>query len=183
MKGNPNFTTPAPALNALTGQATTMSGALAARAKLLSDAQELTIQIRDARTSLETLLTEEAGFVDGIAKGDAAIIKSAGMDVSTGPGGRVGEMPKVEGLAATQGDTSGEIDLQWNPIKRGLKSYTVEMTEDATGLSGWSIAKVETRSKTAVTGLTSGKRYFFRVSAVGSAGPGSASDTTTKVAP
>ena len=159
-----------------------MGDGLAARAKLLSDAQTLTIQIRDARDALETLLTEEAGYVDGIAKGDAAIIKSAGMDVSSSSG-PVGAMPKVEGLTATQGDSAGEIDLAWNPVKRGLKSYTIEVSEDPAGQTGWSIAKVETRSKTIVPGLISGKRYWFRVSAVGAAGPGPASDAIRKVAP
>lgn len=183
MGGNANFPTPDPALTALTGQAATMSGALAARAKLLSDAQEQTLQIRAARDLLEGQLTEEAAYVDGIAKGDAAIIKSAGMDVSSGSTGRVGALPKVEGVFATQGDDAGEIDLQWNPVKRGLKSYTIEQTEDPAGQSGWSIAKVETRSKTSVTGLTSGKRYYFRISAVGAAGAGSPSDAVTKVAP
>ena|GEM_PF-7025937 len=40
-------------------------------------------------------------------------------------------MPKVELLAATQDDEDGEVDLQWNPVKRGLKNYVIKKRASA----------------------------------------------------
>ena len=45
----------------------------------------------------------------------------------------VGVLPKIDGLTATQGDSAGEIELSWNPIKRGLQNYLIELTDDAAG--------------------------------------------------
>ena len=45
------------------------------------------------------------------------------------------------------------------------------------------IVATPTKSSATLTGLTSGKRDWFRVSANGSPGPGPASDRATKVAP
>jgi hypothetical protein len=70
-----------------------------------------------------------------------------------------------------------------NPIKRGLKSYIGEQTEDPAGQTGWTHAFVVTKSSASVPGLISGKRYWFRVTALGAAGQGPWSDPATKVAP
>ena len=95
----------------------------------------------------------------------------------------VGPMPKVEGLTATQGDTPGEIDAHWNPVRRGLGSYTVQITTDPAGLTGWTVYGPASKNKSAITGLVSGTRYWIRVCANGAAGPGHWSDPTTKTAP
>ncbi len=52
----------------------------------------------------------------------AAAITSAGMAVAGGTSMPVGALPKIDGLTATQGDSADEIDLSWNPIKRGQAS-------------------------------------------------------------
>jgi hypothetical protein len=78
---------------------------------------------------------------------------------------------------------TGEVDLQWNPIRRGLKSYIIEKTTDAGAATGWTHAGISTKSKTSISGLTSGTRYWFRVAAVGTAGQGPWSDPATKTAP
>ena len=57
------------------------------------------------------------------------------------------------------------------------------MTDDPAGLTGWQHIGTPTKSSMTATGLTSGKRYWFRVSANGTAGPGPASEVATKVAP
>lgn len=138
MGSNPTvFPTPSPELSDLTNQAALIEAAINSRASLLSQAQTLTLQIRELRDAAEDLLNTEGMFVDGIAKGDPAIIKSAGMDVSDDTHTVVGTMPKVTGLVATQGDADGEIDAHWNPVKRGLSNYTVEITEGPAGQTGW----------------------------------------------
>ena len=186
--GSVTFAVPAPALTVLTAQARTMSDDIAARDALLQQAQTLTLKIRAARTALESSLTAEAAYVDGVvaklpADQQAAAITSAGMQVADSTGVPVGPMPKVEGLTATASDAEGAIDLAWNAIRRGLQNFLIELTEDPAGQTGWRFAANSRKSSATLTGLTSGKRYWFRVTAEGAAGPGPASNPATKVAP
>jgi hypothetical protein len=182
------FTLPNPTLTVLATLGKTMSDFMDQRAALLQQAQTLTIQIRDARNAVEGGLNTEATYVESVVKDmpddkAAAAITSTGMSVAAGTGTPVGAMPKVEGLTATQGDTEGEVDLGWNPVKRGLQNFIIETTDDPAGQTGWHFAMNSRKSSAAVKGLASGKRYWFRVTAEGAAGPGPASDPATKVAP
>ena len=105
------------------------------------------------------------------------------MAVASDTGTPVGPMPKVEGLTATAGDAEGSVDLAWNSIRRGLQNFLIELSEDPAGLTGWRFAANSRKSSATIEGLTSGKRYWFRVTAEGAAGPGPASTPATKVAP
>lgn len=113
----------------------------------------------------------------------AEAITSAGMAVANSTASPVGALPKIDGLTATQGDTAGEIDLSWNPIKRGLQNYLIEPTDDPTGQTAWRFAANSRKSTATLNGLTSEKRYWFRVTAEGAGDPSPASEPTTKVAP
>ncbi len=188
MTGNATFPAPAPVLATLTAQAATMTGRIAERDALLQQAQTLTLEIRAARTALEGSLTAESTYVDGEveklpADAQAAAIKSAGMAVAADPGTPVGPMPKVEGLTASAGDAEGTVDLHWNAIRRGLQNFLIELSEDPAGQTGWRFAANSRKSSATIEGLTTGKRYWFRVTAEGAAGPGPASTPATKVAP
>lgn len=191
MTANADFPTPEPALSALTGDANSIDALIAQRDALLQAAQEKTLLIRSARDAAETDLSQQADYVQrrvAVLSGPIdpawrkARIVGAGMEPADDPT-PVGPMPKIAGLVATQGDSDGEIDLHWNPVKRGLKSYIVERTSDTAGQTGWGNADVVTKSSAVISGLVSGTRYWFRARAVGSAGPGPWSDAATKVAP
>jgi hypothetical protein len=165
-----------------------MNQMLAERDALLQQAQTLTLNIRAGRTALEKSLNTESIYVDGIVAElptdeQAGAITSAGMAVAGVNSTPVGPMPKVEGLTATAGDSEGVVDLSWNAIRRGLQNFLVELSEDPTGQSGWHFALNSRKSSAAATGLKSGQRYWFRVTAEGAAGPGPASIPATKVAP
>ena len=176
------FSNPEPPLVDVTDQASALHDLLAQRAQLIAQTRELTLQIHDARTALDDLLTQEALYVDGVAKGAAAVIAEAGMAVAA-EAAPVGAMPKVTGLVATQGDADGAVDLHWEPVRRGLLNYTVELTTAAGGQGGWQFVKVASKSSASATGLTTGQRYWFRVTANGAAGAGAPSDVATKTAP
>ena len=186
--GLTTFPAPSPALTVLTAQAKTMTDDLAARDALLQQAQTLTLKIRADRDALSASLGSESTYVDGVvaklpADQQAAAITSAGIQVAGDSGTPVGPMPPVVGLTATSGDADGEIDLAWNAIRRGLQNYFIEITDDPAGQTGWHFAANSRKSSAQITGLTSGKRYWFRVTAEGAAGPGPASNAATKVAP
>jgi len=188
MTGNATFPAPAPVLTILTAEAKTMRDRIAARDALLQQAQTMTLQIRTDRTVLEASLTAESATVDAVvaklpADQQAAAITSAGMAVASDTSTPVGPMPKVEGLTATAGDAEGSVDLAWNAIRRGLQNFLIELTEDPAGQTGWRFAANSRKSSATLDGLTTGKRYWFRVTAEGAAGPGPTSAAATKVAP
>jgi len=183
------FATPDPPLSGITSAVYDMRGLISQRNALLAQAQQITLALRAKRDILELIVSNEAAYVEQIANNStnpanppASILLLAGMHAADAPT-PVGPMPQVAGLFATQGDSDGEVDLHWNPIKRGLKSYLIEKTTDPAGQTGWAYAATATKSSAAVTGLTSGTRSWFRVAGIGSAGQGPWSDPATKVAP
>ena len=191
MTGNADFPTPDPALATLTAQAAAMAALIGERDALAAATQAKTLLVRSARDTLEASLTTEGGYVQARVQALSgpldpdwrkARIVGAGMQPADDPA-PVGPMPKIGGLTATQGDGDGMLDLHWNPVKRGLNSYVVERTTDPAGQTGWGSADTVTKSSFKLSGLVSGTRYWFRVRAIGSAGPGPWSDPATKVAP
>jgi hypothetical protein len=189
MAGKAIFSTPNPSLATLIANAYEMRQLIAQRDALLAQAQLKTIAIRDKRNLGETYVSTQGGYVQGIANATThpeispeQVAAEAAMPVASAAT-PVGILPMVEDLKATQGDANGEVDLQWKPIKRGLRTYVVEVTDDPAALTGWRNVGMPGKSKHAVTGLTSGVRYWFRVAGVGSAGQGAWSDPATKVAP
>ena len=193
MAGKPMFPAPNPPLTALDATSVSLLDLIQQRAMALQQAQTLTLQIRDKRNEAEEQIGTEAAYVEKIANplppaapldpaAAAAVFTSAGMEMAGGSS-PVGPMPKVEGLTATQGDSSGELDMNWNPVKRGLHNYTIETTLDPAGLTGWAFAAIAPKSKHTLTGIAPGTRVWMRVAANGTAGTGPWSDPATKVAP
>lgn len=179
MTGNANFATPDPPLLSITAAVATLqtsNDAVAAAKKTLSEKvakQELDEQ------ALKDLLTYEGNYVDNRAKGDKVIIESAGMP-SSDQGGPVGQLPAPTDFSATAGDMAGEIDLHWDGVK-GAKSYTIQLSVDTASL--WVPAGTSTKSKFAAQGLVSGRQYWFKVAALGTAGQGAWSDPAVRYAP
>jgi hypothetical protein len=89
----------------------------------------------------------------------------------------VGPMTAPQNLAVNGGDMEGEVDLSWEPVY-GRDTY---LAEYATGSTGpWTQFYVGKKSMATAGGLVSGTAYWFRVRAVGAAGPGPWSDVAQK---
>jgi len=181
MTGNPNFTTPVPALADITAKTTAALTAYQTAEVKRSDAKGATEDLDDAAKALDLVLTQAALYVENVSAGDEAKILSAGMSVKAAAT-PVGELPAPMGLYATSGDEDGEIVLNWEPV-RGAKSYTVQMTTDPNVPDSWTHKMNATESFTDIKGLTSGGKFWFRVAAVGAAGQGAFSDPAAKYAP
>ena len=181
MNGNAAFATPTPAAPAFLAAFTAFQTALGASVTAQQASKQATTVKDNARAALETALTQRGNYVEMIAPGDAAKIQSAGFDIKGG-GAPTGVPDTVMNLYITAGDEAGELDLQWDPLSNA-RSYEVQLSPDPVTPTSWASKPTVTKSKTAITGLTSGVRMWARVRAVASAGPGAWSDPATKIVP
>jgi hypothetical protein len=137
---------------------------------------------RDAQeTKTDQMLRVMGDAVEKETGGDAAKIHGAGLETAAEKS-PIGELPAPTHLAVTQGDEDGELSVSCDKV-RGASSYLWEVTDDATGKSGWRMGGVSTKSRYDIQELTSGTRYHVRVAAIGAAGQSPFSDAIAKVAP
>ena len=87
-----------------------------------------------------------------------------------------------QSLTATSGDSSGEIDIIWEPVY-GARSYVVQRSIKITEPGRWTQEDIITKSSYTVSKLKSGQKYWFRVAAVGSSGQGPWSEPVQKKVP
>ncbi len=85
-------------------------------------------------------------------------------------------------LAAASGDLDGEVNLLWEPV-RGARTYVIQKSQDSKNPSRWIQEDIVTKSSCTVSKLKSGRKYWFRVAAIGSNGQGPWSEPVQKKAP
>lgn len=178
--GNPNFTHPTPDKAALLAGATdienTYNEALAAR--LISKTKTAAL---DAACAVgEALAAQLASYVDGASAGDSAIIESAGFEVRSTPS-PIGELPAPVDLQVTPSEHAGTADVKWKSVN-GAKAYVIERALDNVDLD-WATIGTSTKKDASLNSMLSGKKYWFRVSAVGAAGQSAWSDPVPLFAP
>jgi hypothetical protein len=177
MTGNANFPTPNPPLADLTAEALALETAYNDAEESRAAAREATALQNAAEDNFDREFTLLGSYVEDTSGGDEAKILSSGIPVraATVP---IGELPAPGNLFATDGDLDEEIDLGWDRV-RGSRSYLIQRSED---LAAWSGDKVSTKSTFTYPGCTPGKKYWFRVAAIGAAGQGPWSDPATGMA-
>ena len=181
MTGNPNFVTPVPSLAEITAQKNAMQTVYSDKMIKRVDLKVVTKLSDDQEKKTDRILTQAALYVENISAGDVTKISSAGMSIrhNIAP---IGQLSVPMDLSAKAGGGDGEIILNWEPV-RGARSYVVEITTDANVPSSWKHKTNVTESSAAITGLTSGGKYWFRVAGVGAAGQGPYSGAESKYAP
>jgi hypothetical protein len=108
---------------------------------------------------------------------EAATLQSGGWDLQAARA-PVSPLPQPTSLAATGGDLDGTMDLTWDAIRRVVQTYVAERALSPSGPG--TQCYVGKPSKWAVTGLTSRTEYWFRLRAIGAAGPSPWSAPATK---
>ncbi len=177
---NPNITAPSPTPAELIAEAETLEIGYneAQSARLASKSKTAELDIQNAAADL--LVANLASFVDAASKGDALIIESTGFAVRSTPS-PIGELPAPIDLQVTPSEHSGSADLKWKSA-RGSVSFAVERAEDAAALE-YKVIGNSTKRATSLNSMVSGKKYWFRVAAVGSAGQSAWSDPVPLFAP
>jgi hypothetical protein len=176
-----NFPAPNPPLANLQ---TLLATATTATNDAVAAQQTAQMKITERNVAVDALvagLNAEAAYVESASGGDVAKIQSAGMAVRVA-GAPVGPMSQPQNCAATAGDNDGAIDVSWDSV-HGAVSYEVQSSPDPITPTSWVHRTSTTKSSLTLAGLPSGSRCWFRVRAVGAAGPGPWSDPATKTVP
>lgn len=182
LTGNAAFATPTPALAAITAAIDGLETAEGESQTAKQVAKTKTSARNDREDTLDKIMSQLAGYVESVAGDNEEMIRSAGMDTRAAPTSTSGAPGQPQGLNATAGDHEGEVDLSWDTVA-GARSYVIEKSPDPPTNSSWTHAGVSTKSRSTVSGLTSGSKFWFRVAAVGTNGQSGWSDPATRMAP
>jgi len=128
---------------------------------------QLMILRDNARIVAENAAQDLATGAEGVSK-DPGDLTGGGWDV-VGDHSPVGPMSAPNNFSATGGDDAGSVDLACDP-QYGVQTHVAEYATAADGpyTSGY----VGKKSSCTITGLPSGGLHWFRMRAVGAAGPG-----------
>lgn len=181
MTNNTSFSNPNPPLPEVVTALDELEKAFASVQAARSEVTTRTTTQSNAATKLDQTLTQLAGYVESIAGKDETLITSAGMETKSARSAPT--VPTApQGLSAAAGEHEGEINLVWRPIANA-RSYVIELSLDPATASSWTHTGVATAANKTISNLTSGKRYWFRVAAVGAVGQSGWSEHATKVVP
>jgi hypothetical protein len=180
VSGNDAFTTPSPTLPTITTATNALNTAYQAAQAARQAAKQATAELHVKEDALDKLISQLAAYVESVAGDNEILVQSAGMNIKA-PAFSPTDVPgQPQALTATAGDRDGEIDLSWDKVA-GAKSYLIEKSPDPPGT--WTHAAATTKSNHTIDGLTSGTRFWFRVSALNANGQSGWSDPAMKIAP
>lgn len=181
LTNNPGFTDPHPSLNEIIASLDELETAFG---QLKSARSEVTTRVgtqNNAEKKLDQLLTRLGSYVESVAGTDDALIASAGMEIR-GVRSAATTPTAPQALAAAVGEHEGEIILSWKAVPNAY-SYIIEFSLDPAAPTSWTHVGIATAANKAVSSLTSGKRYWFRVKAVGAAGESGWSEQASRTVP
>jgi hypothetical protein len=134
---------------------------------------------RAQAVDVEDMLRTLGNYVDMIAKGDGNVIISAGMPASKTPEKNPAPMQISEFVAKYTG-IPGTALIQWKRPKYA-KYFRVFMSTDP--MNGpWQLLDTISTRKLMVQNLASGKKFYFKVVPVGTAGVGPDSEIAEAMA-
>ncbi len=119
-----------------------------------------TSNLRAASKEVKRLLRLLAANVEFISNNNEATALSSGFSI------KKPIVRDAKTFNAKQGKMSGTVDLEINSY--GTAAYVWEMSTDPIGT--WTQLEITVKSKTTVTALTTGTKYWFRVAVITSSG-------------
>jgi hypothetical protein len=176
MTKNPNFLSPNPAL----GDVSDLTDALSeAYTNALDGGKALKSIMNLAKKALLGSMASLATYVQNISLGDETIIRSSGMGVRETKYSK-DKPATAENLQTVKNDNAEEVSLKWKKVDRA-KSYVIQMTNTPDVDTSWVPAGISTRASITITGLVTGKNYWFRAAAIGAHGQGGWSESAKKM--
>jgi hypothetical protein len=176
MTKNPNFLSPNPALSDISDLIAALGDAYT---DALDGGKALKSIMNLAKKALLDKMASLATYVQNISQGDETIIRSSGMGVRKTKFSK-DKPATAENLRTTENENAGEVSLKWKRVEKA-KSYIIQMTNTPDVDTSWLPAGISTRSSITITGLTTGKNYWFRVAAIGAHGQGGWSEIAKKM--
>jgi len=181
MTNNESFPNPSPPMTEVSAAVDDLEKAFAAVQAAKSEVATRVGVQDNAHTKLDQILTQLAGYVESVAGKDETLIISAGMETRSSPSSPSVPSPP-QGLSASAGDHEGQIELWWKAVPNA-RSYKIEASNDPATPTSWTHTAIVASASKTISDLTSGKRYWFRVAAVGAGGQSGWSEHATKVVP
>jgi Fibronectin type III domain len=181
LTGNKDFPNPIPPLASLKEAIASLEAVRAATVLAIDRAKTAKAVQRQQEVALDKLIRSLASYVQAESSGNEVKIKSTGLRVRSNRA-VIGLPDAPDNLKAMEGGNEGTIELKWKSVQ-GKKSYLVRMTETIEDAGSWKHLSSTTKSVMLVDGLASGKKYWFQVAAISTAGQGAWSSPVPKVAP
>jgi len=178
MAGNTDFTSPTPTLAAL---ALAREALVEANAAASDGGRSAFLAKRLAMENLRGLLRDLSGYVVSIAAGSEKVIVSSGFDVRRSPE-PASSLTTPGDLVARFTEYPGEVEVDWRADRAVRLSQVFINAEDPADESKWVSVGTTTKSRFRVTGLETGKFYWFRVQSTGVAGRSPMSDVAKSLA-
>jgi hypothetical protein len=180
MTGNANYTTPAPALTALTTAATALETAYNAALAARDASKTATSSMLDKEVALEDMINLEAAYVQNASGGDRTKIESSGFDVAN-PNSPIGPLAAPATVEFDANVNPGNMAIKWKGV-RGAVSYIVERASNDAP-TDYVVVANPTAPRALVNTMVSGQKYWFRIAAVGAAGTGEWTSPAAKISP
>ncbi|MBI5775705.1 MAG: fibronectin type III domain-containing protein [Verrucomicrobia bacterium] len=136
---------------------------------MFANAGNLLGNVRILRAARESVRRAASGIY-GATLGDPAALLAAGLEIEAEKR-PVGRPVAPDQLRATASELEGVVQLRWKrPVRRC--TFLVQMTRDPAAADGWQQVAISLRQSCEVTGLESGMKYWFRVTATNTQGQG-----------
>lgn len=141
-----------------------------------SEAERVTIIQNDAEAEWNRKFEELCAAIESGTKGDSGKILSAGLSIYVrGHKPKLGTLAAPEKFSSKTGVFEGEVRLRWKNVP-GRVAYVIEVADVPEGERVWRPAGSTTKCSASIKKLEPGRKYWFRVAALGTAGLGPWSD-------
>ena len=167
MTGNAKFTATAAKTTAMTTNVAAFEAANTNYEASKKTTDQLMTVRDNLRITTESSAQDLATAAEDVTK-DPADLQTGGWDL-VGSSSPVGPMAAPANLSATSGDNAGEVDVACD-TQYGVQSHIGETATSADG--PFTQFYVGRKSSCTATGLPGGSLNWFRMRAVGAAGPG-----------
>ena len=176
MTDNPHFTNPIPAVPVLKAKRDSYDASLTAA----GTGNRADIAQKNAnREELEEELGTMGNYVNTIARGNQAVLATTMFPLTKER--EPAYLGTIDNLKLTPGINAGTINCKLTRVKNA-KSYTYHVTEDPMSDESVWRSFVSTSSKFAFENLVPGKKYWIKVTAVGTRGQSVQSSATAQYA-